>query len=281
MTLLIISGCNALPQAPTLTPTRSISAPTLAASPTVRIQSSGALYGDNIRSGQNDLTAAALPNDAAMPPLQATRDAASAAGNSNAPDIAQITLETGDVLIAELYTGSTESGERVPGVLMLGHERFNPGELPADIARAGFTVMVVELPTLTRVETLDTLLSSFSEQGSVDPGLIAVIGAEASADYALLGCAEYLICDAVVLLSPRGRDTLANVLPGINPRPIFVAAAPDDPEGYEAAEALSNGFAEQSRFFEATTGRGTTMLALNSGLGDEIITWLQTVLVGN
>jgi hypothetical protein len=278
MTLLVISGCNALPQAPTVTPTRSISAPTLAPSPTARIQSSGALYGDNIRSGQNDLTAAALPNNAAMPPLQATRDAA---GDDNAPDTAQITLETGDVLIAELYTGFTESGERVPGVLMLGRERFNPGELPADIARAGFTVMVVELPTLTRVATLDTLLRSFSEQGSVDPGLIAVIGAEDSADYALLGCAEYLICDAVVLLSPRGRDTLANVLPSINPRPIFVAAAPDDPEGYEAAVALSNGFAEQSRFFEATTGRGTTMLALNSGLGTEIITWLQTVLVGN
>ncbi len=270
--LLLISGCNALPQAPTLTPTRSISAPTLAASPTARILSSGALYGDNIRNGQNNLTAAALPNEASMPPLHATQDA-------GRPDTAQIVLENGDVLLADIYAAQTESSERVPGVLLLGRERVNWGNFPGDVAAAGFMVMVVELPASLRVTVMDTLLTSFSNQGRVDPARMAVIGADEGADFALLGCAEYLICDAAVLLSPRGRDTLANVLPNFNPRPLFVVAAADDSDAYNAALALSNGFADGSRFVEVATGQGASLLALNSRPGTEIIAWLQTVLL--
>lgn len=269
--LLLISGCNALPQAPTLTPTRSISAPTLAASPTARIQSSGALYGETVRNGQNNLTAAALPNNAAMPPLQATQEA-------GRPDTAQIVLDNGDMLVAEVYAARTDSPDRVPGVLLIGREAVNWGNFPADVADAGFTVMTVQIPSSPRVAMMDTLLTSFSNQGSVDPARLAVIGAAESADFALLGCAQYLICDAVVLLSPRGRDTLANVLPNFNPRPLFVAAASDDTEAYNAAIALSNGFSEGSRFVEVGTGRGSSLLALNASLGTEIIAWLQNVL---
>lgn len=267
--ILLLSACNTLPQIPTLTPERDLSAPTLEASPTVSIRTSDEIYGDTVIGGQSNPTAQALPVDAPLPPLYS-----GTISDTGAQSI-QIILEDGQFILGDLYQNS-ETG-RVAGILLLARDRFTWGILPIELLSAGFTVLVVELPPVARAADMDVLLTTLSEVGTVNPARIAVIGAEEGADMALLGCAVYPICDAVVLLSPQSGDSLANVLPNFNPRPILVIAARNDSDSYAAATTLSSVFAEGSQLMQAATGRGTGLLALNSGLNSAIVEWLRSV----
>ena len=265
---ILVSACDALPQA-SFEPVRRLSAPTLAASPTVPIFNSDEIYGDTITDGQSDPTAQALPVDAPLPPLQ------SGLINEAGGQSIQIILENAQLMDGELYE-NPDAG-RVAGVLLLAPDRLTWGSLPADLYANGFTVLLVEMPTVARAADMDVLLTSLSEQGTVDPSRIAAIGAGEGADMALLGCAVYEICDAVVLLSPQNGEALVNVLPNFNPRPILVIAARNDTASYEAAARLSTAFAEGSQFMQPATGQGTGLLALNSDLHSEIIRWLSGV----
>jgi hypothetical protein len=265
--ILLVSACSILPQAPTVTPVRNLSAPTLAASPTVPIRTSDEIYGDTILDGQSNPTAQALPVDAPLPPLQSgTMSEAGAVS-------VQLVLEDGQFVLGDLYE-NPEVG-RVAGILLLARDKFTWGRLPVELLSAGFTVLVVELPPVARAVDMDVLLTSLSEEGTVDPARIAVIGASEGADMALLGCAVYLICDALVLLSPQNGESLVNVLPNFNPRPMLVISARNDSESYAAATILSSRFAEGSQFMQAATGRGTGLLALNSELNGAIVEWLR------
>src|SRR5689334_14184391 len=98
--LLFLSAC--LPAAPEATATRRFTAPTLAPSPTVNIRTSDEIYGDSIRDGQNDPTAAALPRDSALPPLDT--------GNVSEGGalIVDLFLSDGTALSAYLYQPKTE-----------------------------------------------------------------------------------------------------------------------------------------------------------------------------
>lgn len=270
--LLVMTGCSGLPQSATLTPTRHLSAPTLAPSPTTLIRNSDELYGDTQFGGvgQNSLTAAGLPNNAAMPPLQSgTREPGGA-------ETVQLVLNSGQILLGDLYEQIMPEN-RVPGILIIGRDRLSWGLLPAELFSGGYTVLVVEMPQDVQPSDLDVLLTSFSENGTVDPGRIAVIGAEDTADMALIGCAAYAICDAAVLLSPIEREHLINSLVDFNPRPLFVVAGQNDAQGYETSVALAADFAEGSQFVELASGRGTGLLALNSDLSQAIAQWLNTV----
>lgn len=266
--LLILIGCSALPQRPTPTPTRHLSAPTIVPSPTVQILSSDQIYNVESFDGQNNLTAAALPNEGGLPPfIVQTQES----GNAQP---AQIVLETGQIVLADLYEHrSTEN--RVPGILLIGTDRLSWGILPEELQRSGFTVLVVEPPQRVRIEDIDTLLQSLSENGTVDPGKLALIGADPAADTALLACATLDLCDRAVLLSPRGQDTLLNVLPNYLPRPLFVSAGQNDPESYETAQALAGFYPEGTEFVPLAAGQGTGLIALNSDLSRLIALWMQ------
>jgi hypothetical protein len=217
--------------------------------------------------GQSDPTAAALPVDAALPPLH------SGGINESGAVSVQIVLEDGQLILGDLY--ENPDGGRVGGVLLLARNRLTWGLLPIELLASGFTVLVLELLPVARAADIDVLLTSLSEEGTVDPSRIAVIGAGEGADMALLGCAVYPICDAVVLLSPQSRDSLLNVLPNFNPRPMLVIAARNDSESYTTALALSSAFAEGSQLIQPATGQGTGLLALNSDLHSAIIGWLR------
>ena len=270
----MLTACGALPQAEPPTATRNFSAATLAPTPETVIRDSQQLYGDTTPfggGGQNSVEAAGLPSGAAMPPLSSgTREPGGA-------ETVQLILDSGAILQGDLYE-QLEAEHSAPGVLIIGRDRLAWGLLPAELFGAGFTVLVLELSQNLQVADLDALFSSFTENQTVDPARIAVIGAEDTADLALLGCATYPICDAVVMLTPQGRDTLLNVLPNFNPRPLFVAAGQSDSDGYPVAVAIAAQFAEGSQFVEVAAGRGTGMLALNSDLSRTIATWLEGVL---
>lgn len=267
---LLLTACNVLPQAPEPTSTRNFTAPTIAPSPTVQILNSDEIYGDNIVDGQSNATAAALPVDAPLPPVQA-----GITGESGA-QVVQIFLEDGSSVMGELYEQG-DSDNRVAGILIIGQEIDGWASLASDLFNAGYTVLVIDLPENPRAEIMDTLLTSLSENGTVDPARIAAIGAEASADFAFLGCTIYEICDAVVMLSPQSRNAILNVLPNYNPRPLFLAASLNDAESYATAASIATSFADGSRFVEQSTGTGTGLLALNSELSNFVITWLATV----
>lgn len=268
----LLAGCGVLPQAATATPTRDFGGATVVPSPTVQIRNSDELYGsDNPSGGQNNPTAAALPNEGAMPPLPSGTQAANGASR------VQLVLEQGAIITGELYSPAGQI-ERSPGVLLLGRDPAAWQTLPADLLAEGFTVLNVASGSLQGTSDLDVLLTSLSEAGNVDPGRIAIIGADEAADTALLGCVSYAICDVVVLLSPQSQQTLLNVLPNYNPRPLFVAAAQNDITGFNTAAALARSFADGSRFVQLATGRGTTLLSLNSTLSQQIATWLVDTL---
>jgi len=264
--LLLFFATGCLPQALEATPTDT----PFPSTPTVQIRNSDELYGDTTSGGQNDPTAAALPNSGALPP-QAVGTA-----EIGAAQAVEIVLRDSQMIEGSLYVaGDTLS--RVPGVLLLNEDRESWGDLPRQLQAARYTVLLVDSTALP-TEDLESLLESLSETGSVDPGRIAVIGAASGADLALLGCAVYPICDAAVLLSPQAQETLVNVLPNYNPRPLFVAAAQNDAVSFSASAALARSFADGSQFVEMASGTGTGLLALNSNLGRDIITWLDATL---
>jgi hypothetical protein len=269
--LLLLSACDALPQVPTLTPTRRFTAATLAPSPEVVIQNSDELYGE-ITDGQSNATAASLPVGAALPPLES-----GGVSDTGAQPI-EIVLEDGSALTGDLYEHGS-SDNRTAGILIIGQAVETWGSLPSELYNAGYTVLVIDLPDILRAEDMDVLLRSLSENGSVDPARIAAIGAEQSADMAIFGCAVYEICDAVVMLSPQSRDAILNVLPNFNPRPMFIAASLNDANSYAAASSIATSFSAGSRFIEQSTGSGTGLLTLNSELSIMIIDWLSTVWI--
>ncbi|MGJ3240208.1 MAG: hypothetical protein ACFE0Q_15985 [Anaerolineae bacterium] len=269
---LSLIACNVvLPQVPTPTPTRQFTGATQVPTAPVIIQNSEELYGDNIADGQSNATAASLPVDSALPPLQS--------GNlsETGAQAIQIFLADGASVTGTLHEPLERAG-RVAGVLIVSDTEQTWGNLPPTLRDAGYTVLLVDLPSAQlRAADMDVLLSSLSEMGSVDPGRIVAIGAGRTADMTLLGCAVYEICDAVVLLSPQSRDALLNVLPNFNPRPMLLITSLNDADSYATTSALAGRFAEGSRLIEQSTGRGTSLLSLNSNLDDTIAQWLAGV----
>ncbi|MGB7341409.1 MAG: hypothetical protein WBC91_21110, partial [Phototrophicaceae bacterium] len=223
--ILVITACDVLPQAITPSPTRRFSAATLAPTEAITIQNSDEIYGDTIRDGQSNATAAALPVDAPLPPLQSGGVSATGA------QPIQIFLADSTLITGDLYEhGSTDN--RSAGILILAQEATSWGNLAPQLFEAGYTVLVVNLGNRLFADDLNVLLRSLSENGAVDPARIAVIGAESTADMALLGCAIDAICDAVVMLSPQSRGAILNLLPKYNPRPMFISDSPSNSDSY-------------------------------------------------
>ena len=280
MLVVSLAACDSLtPEAATLTPTWAYSAPTLEPSPAVVLgpPSERAPDADYTGPGQTNPTAAALPWDSDLPPV-----VVDSSGNVKT---VQIALRDNTILFGDLHEHppvQTEQGnldQRLPGVLFVGATPDEWGIFPSRLRDAGFTVLVMDMQDRLASADLTDVIQAFSAVGSVHPGLIGLIGASEGADQALIGCALEYLCDAVVLLSPLGRDTLVNVMAQYNPRPLLVAASRDDPVSFAAAQALQVvATGPIAVLFPDGAGHGIDMLT-DPDLTQAIIQWMQQYLV--
>lgn len=264
LALALLTGCD--PQVPPPTPTRALSAPTLAPSAQPFLGPPSEIPPDVIEaSGQSDPTAAALPAQAALPPL-----AIGTPGQDAQP--VEITADDGVLLPAVLYQ-HTEL--RMPGILILGVDLGGWGEFPGQLKSAGFTVLVAALREGAGAADVRVMLEALTS-GMADPGRIAVIGASEGADLALVGCAATPVCDAAVLLSPLRQQPLLDALSLFNPRPLLQVVTQEDAESFSTAQAL-DAAASGDRLLQAVgnAGRGTAILLNRPDAGALIIQWLQ------
>jgi len=265
--LLILTACDLPSQTrATLTPTRSLSAPTLESSPAPVIRTSDELYSDDgAFIGQSNPTIAALPADGDLPPVRVGET-----GN-----VVEVVLSDGSVLFGDLY----QSGEtRQPGILIVGVDRASWGALPLELQAGGFTVLVMETGLIPQAEYVETMLRTFINVGTVDPARIGVIGEAQGADIVMLACAIDELCDVVALLSPLSRDTLLNVIPSYGTRPLLVATSTQDSESYVASLVLSQTAQGDTRFIETSAGRGSSLLQFQPDLKDELVAWFVTYI---
>lgn len=266
--ILLLAGCQA-PQAPTLTPTWAFTGPTVAPSPTADFDLLTPGSPDALAPGQSDPTAAALPWESQLPPV-------------NVGDGVILTLRDGTQLRAVMYENmSLETGQRLPGLLLVGGTLDGWGSWPETLRDAGFTVMVVDMAGHSNTEAFIDVIRAFSETGTVNPGVIGVIGAGLGADQSLIGCALERLCDAAVLISPVGRNTLANIMADYNPRPLLLVAGRSDLEAYDtilAIERVAEGDATLVPL--ESTERGMALVTNNPQLIDAIrdwfVEWLKT-----
>lgn len=266
--LLMLSGCLfPADPAPTVTPTRGLSAPALALSPSPVIRSSDELYPEDegIFVGQTNPTQAALPVDSEAVPIPHV-------GEEN---IIDIVLEDGTTLQGELFQSDTI---RQAGILIVGIDRASWGTLPLELQRAGFTVLVMETGLIPQASSVETMLKTFINLGTVDPARIGVIGEAQGADIAMLACAFDELCDVVALLSPLSRDTLLNTIPSYGTRPLLLATSNQDSESYPATLALSQTAQGETRFIETGAGRGSSLLQFQPELISELVIWFTTYL---
>lgn len=264
-----LAGCDDL--GPTLTPTFTLSAPPLEASPTFIPPLPEELYPDLDFEGQNNPTAAALAPGAAMPPL-----AVSQPPSGSPRQQVEITAEDGTLLSGDFYVNTALL---MPGVLLLAEDRAGWGGFPAQLHAAGFTVLVMDVRPAAALADFRVMLQALMN-GGADPARIGVVGAGIGADVALLGCANDLICDAAALLSPSPDEALLRAMPRMNPRPLFLSASQDDPDSFRAIDLLRAAASGDVLFqpFESA-GYGAALLQNRPDLGGLLAAWLAMALV--
>lgn len=268
--VVLLAACDAQ-STPTPTPSRLILGPTIAPSPTFFPRQPTFVPFDEYLAGQNDPTAAALPAGGALPPLAVDRTLQSDGTPEPGRQSIQITAMDGAQIPGDFYV---TPGQRQPGVLLLAPDRAAWGDFPARLNAAGFTVLSM---TLREGGLLDfTVMLQALNSGDADPANLAVIGAGAGADVALLGCAGDLLCDTALLLSPTGDPALVNAMAAYNPRPILLAASQEDATAYAAIQAIQRAATGTVQFQPFTNaGSGLAMLVSRPDLGDLIIAWLR------
>jgi hypothetical protein len=264
--LLLLAACDDTSVTPT--PEQTLSGPTLEPSPTFNPQQRQEDQIPEEFIGISDPTAAALAPLAAMPPLgiEGFTD-----GDRQS---VEVTASDGALLVGEMYMGMAV---RQPGVLLLSPDRTAWGDFPAQLHNAGFTVLVLGMRELNRVEDLEAAIQSLSQ--SALPDKLGMIGAGQGADTALIGCAGEGLCKALVLLSPSDSPALLDAMGRYNPRPIFLAATQEDTPSFNGITAIQ-GVTTGENFFQPLTqaGYGTALLENRPDLGGLIVQWLQQYL---
>jgi len=264
LSLLLLAACSAAP-APTPVPTRQLSAATLAPSPPVPILSSEQLYEATLSAGQNAPTAAALPNNAPLPPQ-------SSAANAEGVQQVTITLSAALMVQGDLYAANGQ--QRLPAVILLAEERAAWGALPLALQARGLAVLAVDWPAEGQAEDVGRLLESLSELASIDPGRLALAAAGPSGMAALRGCALEALCDGLALLSPpqANSEALAQLLP----RPVLLVASADDQASVSAVQAMLAQPGVLS--IRAEAGQGAPMVANSPPLIAALVDWLSALL---
>jgi hypothetical protein len=215
--------------------------------------------------GQSNPTAAALPARNPMPPLVSGNVA------DGGLQTVSIVLQDGEVVQGDLYA---RSAQRLPAVLLLAPDRASWGLLPLRLQSAGLSVLVMDIRPAPQAADVDTMLTAFSEVGTVDAGRMAVIGASIAAEPALVGCALNTMCDAVAVLSPVSREAGLAALPDLRPRPLWIVASEDNPALYEHAVLLHRAAGNSATLLTYAVGSGTALLATYPDLNDELTNWL-------
>lgn len=272
---VMMAACSSLaPVPPTLTPTRAFSAPTLQPTPFVWIDPPTLVPSGMEYIGRNNPDTGGLPANAEIPPL-----VVSGAGE-NVQSV-RVTIREGFTLVGDLYENpplQTEQNlmiQRLPGILLLSTSAQAWGAFPSALRDAGFTVLVVEVYAGMTAAEVTIVLQALSEAQTVNPGLIAVIGAGEGADLGFLGCALDLICDGAALLSPVRAETLVNVMANYAPRPLLLVT--DDAEGTTAQTIQASAGAALT--LQTASGSGAAMLTAQPALTDSIVAWLRANLV--
>lgn len=214
--------------------------------------------------GINNPTAAALPGDADTQPS----DAADAVYK---PQLVNIALDGDAQLTAELY--ENPAGAR--GVLMLAAPFTDWGGLPATLHQEGYAVLVVDGRTPPQSGDFGAAFNALITLGAVSADGVAVIGTEAFADQALIGCSAEPRCSTAVLLSPRDSQAVVSVLGAYGSRPLLAAASLNDEASVRVIEALraaATGDALIQPLDDA--GTGAQMLQRRADLVTLIQTWL-------
>lgn len=267
-----LAGCEAL-AAPTGTPLPTLSGPSIAPSAVPARPNPGELLPEDF-IGISDPTAAALAPDAALPPLPNP--------NATAEGLRQpieITALDGSLLTGDLFMVALE---RQPGVLLLAEDRLFWGDFPARLAEAGFTALAMDLRAESQDPLADFEVMVLSlTSGLIQPDRLAVVGANAGADLALLGCGAEPLCDAAALLSPASGQDPAIAMGNYGPRPIFITASQEDEAAFARATALQAA-AQGQAFFQPLqgAGTGTDILFNREDVADLLTQWLQRTLSG-
>lgn len=277
--LFLLVACDTIiPLDPTEIPTREYSAPTLAPTEIFYALPPTPPPLNEPVAGQNSVFAAALPAGAELPPIVLEEDEVGV-------QMVQVTLRDGKILIGRLYPPAPIEIEghllrpRLPAVLLLGTS-IEWGGFPQLLQNSGYTVLVMDMHAIGLASAVEDILAALSVTDSVYPALIAVMAASDNADYALIACANFDVCDALVMFSPRNRDTLLNVVGGFSPRPILAVVNTNETVSYQTTLSL-NAIAGDSMTIISRESRvnGAELLVAYPELADAVIAWLVNVLV--
>lgn len=270
----LLAACDSEPPPPTAT--HAFTAPTLEPSPVVLPLMQEQEPTQLLYSGQNDPTAAALPRDSELPPMDAgTR----APGETRQP--IQVTAPDGVQLTGDLY--ASPLGPTSPGILLLAPDTASWLDLPLRLQNQGYSVLAMPLRpdlVINSAVGLGDFSAMIQALGQVsDPGHLGVAGAEAGADLALTGCAVEPLCDALVLFSPTDQELAQLAITRYNPRPLFLVVGQND-ASFGIVEYL-RGSARGETGYHPIEGaaRGTALLQARPALTDDLIEWLALQLL--
>lgn len=260
--MVCLAACDEV--APEIVPTRTISGPTIEATTVIRpFLPTQEAY----NAGMNDPTAAALQRDAELPPLILS-------GEGSDAQIIQITAQDGTILTGELYPSM--SGERVAGILLIAPDRTLWGDFALRLQARDYTVLSMDMRDAAPLGDFISMLSALANAGTVDPGQIAVVAAELSADLALVGCAGDLICDGLVMISPAEATTVG-YLQSFLPRPLMVAAAQGDTR-FSVASAFRDTSPNALEFIALGGAvRGAELIVRDIAFSDDVIRFLSNI----
>lgn len=186
--------------------------------------------------GSNSLIAGSLPANSSLPPVVLNV-------SDTGLQTVQVSLSTGELAIGYLYPPTEDENAdpfamlRSPGVLLLGEANTAWGILPDALRDLGYVVLILNVTELS-IADFHNVFTSLQVTQSVDPGSMAVIGFGEQSDVALLGCAETLGCDALVLFAPSSDEALLFAMTEYSPRPVLIVASSSDPRQKAAAESL-------------------------------------------
>lgn len=266
ISIVLLTACDIAPL-PTPTPTIG-----LMPSPTIDIHPpTPDPFGGQ---GMNNPTAAALPVDSELIP-------GATLPPENRPVLLTITAPDGTIFNGELYTPGKNVSTPAPAVLILATRLEEWEGFPSRLREAGFVALLVRVRAPMLTGDFRAILDTLTIQPEVDAAAIGVMGAVATADAALIGCAGDARCVTAVLLTPQQETPLVEAMRvGFNPRPILLSASQTDIGSLTVAEAVRRAATGEAVLqpFEGEW-RGTQILTLRPDMNTFIIDWLRRQLV--
>ena len=214
-----------------------------------------------------------------------------------------LTTKDGWKLAGSLYRPKQGSAAPAPAMILLTEPEWvdrtiYDSYLAADLAEQGFFALSVDLrgsghslgkkfiedfsvEEMKGVqEDLRSAIEYLSVQPGVDAGRIGVVGAGASADYAVLEASINPRVQALVLISGMLSEPSRNYLKAANSVPLLGIAGKDDRKTFRE---MAHGYAlssNSSSDFLPAVGHGTVMFSHTKGLEEKVVQWLEKNVKG-